>query len=91
MPQKLDELRTLAVALFEAGQREKRKQAPTIWANSELKYRDLPSESVAVWDAVAMEAIKRLRRHNVRAQAGRAERARLSTETESRPCLEHAC
>ena len=28
---------------------------------------------------------------NVRAQAGRAERAQLLTETESRPCLEHVC
>src|SRR6266702_975430 len=27
--------------------------------------------------------------HNARAQAGRAERVRLSTETESRPCLKH--
>jgi len=28
---------------------------------------------------------------NVRGQAGRDERVRLSTETESRPCLEHTC
>jgi hypothetical protein len=61
MKQKLDELRTLAVNLFEAGQREKRAQPPSIWSNGDLQFRDLPSESVKYWDAIAAEAYKRLR------------------------------
>lgn len=63
MKQKLDEVRTLAVALFEAGQREKRKHPPEIWGNSRnLKFRDCPSETVDVMDAMALEAIRSLRR-----------------------------
>lgn len=59
MNQKLDELRTLAVQLFEASQAEKRKHGPEIWGDSRNhKFRDLPPESVAVWDAVALAAIK---------------------------------
>ena len=59
MKQKLDEVRTLAVRLFEAGQIEKRKHSEDIWgAQSRLKFRDLPSESVAVWDAIALAAMK---------------------------------
>ena len=69
MRQKLDEVRTLAMKLFEAAQREKRKQ-PGIWANPELKWRHLPSESVAVWDAVAICAYKQLDRHNTELRRG---------------------
>jgi hypothetical protein len=66
MAQKLDEVRTLAVKLFEASQKEKRSQPLEIWGESaNLKFRDLPSESVAVWDAVAIEAIKYLRIHRL--------------------------
>lgn len=55
MKQELDEVRTLAVKLYEAGQAEKRKQKPGIWGSgSSLKFRDLPAESVAVWDAIAL-------------------------------------
>jgi hypothetical protein len=62
MRQKLDEVRTLAVALFEAAQQARRKQPPEIWGDAaNRKFRDLPSESVDVLDAMAMEAIKRLR------------------------------
>jgi len=58
MPQELDELRTLAVKLYEAGQQQKRKQKYQIWgADRDRKFRDLPSESVAVWDAVAACAV----------------------------------
>jgi hypothetical protein len=58
MKQKLDELRTLAVKLFEAGQTEKRRQSPEIWGEDRnRKFRDLPSESVKVWDAVALAAL----------------------------------
>ena len=60
MKQKLDEVRTLAVRLFEAGQAEKRKQPDYIWGeNRHLKFRDLPSESIAVWDAIALAALKK--------------------------------
>lgn len=63
MKQKLDKLRTLAVKLFEAGQTEKRKQSVEIWGEGRnLKFRDLPSESVEVWDAIALAAIKALRK-----------------------------
>lgn len=60
--QRLDEVRTLAIRLFNAGRRQKQKHGPHIW--DDTKWKDLPSESVEVWDAVAMEAIRRLRRHN---------------------------
>ena len=61
MKQELDEVRTLAVKLYEAGQKEKRKQKPEIWGSDrDRKFRDLPSESVAVWDAVALAAYDEL-------------------------------
>jgi hypothetical protein len=61
--QKLDEVRTLAVALFESGQREKRKHPPEIWGESRnIKFQDLASETVAVMDAMAIEAYRRLRK-----------------------------
>jgi hypothetical protein len=50
--QQLDAARTLAIKLFEAGEAEKRKQ-PKIWGVTR-KWRDLPSESVKVWDAIAV-------------------------------------
>lgn len=59
MRQALDEVRTLAVKLFEAGQAEKRKQPWDVWGTArDTKFRDLPSESIAVWDAVALAAFK---------------------------------
>lgn len=59
--QQLDEVRTLAVKLFEAGQVEKRKQPPEIWGGQRhLKFEHLPSESVAVWDAIAIEAFRHI-------------------------------
>jgi hypothetical protein len=60
MKQELDEIRTLAIALFEAGESEKRKQPKHIWGETR-SFRDLPSESVAVWDAVAICAYKQLK------------------------------
>lgn len=57
--QELDEIRTLAIQLFNASRRQKKKHGPHIWQDTE--WRDLPSESVEVWDAVAKEAYKRLR------------------------------
>lgn len=63
MKQSLDRLRTLAVELFEAGQREKRKQPPHIWGeNRFLKFSELPTESIALWDAVALAALVSIRR-----------------------------
>ncbi len=63
MKQKLDEVRALAIKIFEAGQNEKRKQAPEIWGEDRLRtWRDLPSESIAVWDAVAICAYRELKR-----------------------------
>lgn len=61
MKQKPDEIRVLAVELFDAGQREKRKQSPQIWGNNRyLRFESLPCESVAVWDAIAIAAIRKL-------------------------------
>lgn len=65
MKQKCDEVRTLAIKLYEAGQREKRRQPTVIWGTDCLRtWRDLPSESVAVWDAIAFCAYRLLKRHN---------------------------
>lgn len=64
MKQKLDEARTLAIKLFEAGEAEKRKQPKHIWGG------DLPSESVAVWDAIAICAYRELKRPNAELRHG---------------------
>ena len=64
MKQKLDEVRTLAIKLYEAGQKEKRNQphSSVTWGyDCQRTWRDLPSESVAVWDAIAIEALRRLK------------------------------
>ena len=62
MKQELDEIRTLAIKLHEAGQKEKRRQPRHIWMDSaDRQWRDLPSESVAVWDAIAICAYQQLR------------------------------
>ena len=62
--QKLDGVRTLAIKLYEAGQEAKRKQPEEIWGNSRsLSWRDLPSETVAVWDAVAICAYDEFNRN----------------------------
>lgn len=57
--QKLDEVRTLAIKLFKASQAEKRQQPPEIWGRV-CEWVDLPSESVAVWDAIAICALKEI-------------------------------
>ncbi len=57
MKNELDEVRTLAIKLFNASQTEKQKQPKYIWGTS-LKWRDLPSESIALWDAIAVCALK---------------------------------
>lgn len=54
MKQQLDECRTLAIKLFEAGEAEKRRQPKNIWGNQIRTWRELPTESVAVWDAIAL-------------------------------------
>lgn len=74
--QQLDEARTLAIQLFNAGEAEKRKQPKHIWGGQLREWRDLPSESVAVWDAIAIEAYRRLR-HN-----DQAHRSALGGEVE---------
>jgi len=43
MKQQLDEVRTLAIKLFEAGEKEKRKQPKHIWDGQTRTWRDLPS------------------------------------------------
>lgn len=61
MKQKLDEVRTLARELFEAGQKRKRRQPKTAWSDcGRLAWHHLPLETVDIWDAVAKCAIKRL-------------------------------
>lgn len=63
MRQQLDELRTLAINLFKAAEAEKLKHPKGTWGDgAPREFRDLPSESVDVWDAIAMEAYKQLRR-----------------------------
>jgi hypothetical protein len=59
--QQLDEVRTLAIKLFEAGEAQKRNQPKHIWGQTRT-WEDLPSESVAVWDAVAICAYQQLKR-----------------------------
>jgi len=59
MKQKTDEVRTLAIKLFKASEAEKRKQPKHIWGTPR-NWRDQPSESVAVWDAIALCAYKQL-------------------------------
>lgn len=62
MKQQLDECRTLAIRLFEAGESEKRKQPKQIWGGQTRRWSDLPTESVAVWDAIALSAFDYFRR-----------------------------
>jgi hypothetical protein len=63
MKQKLDEVRTLAAKLFKAGQKEKRKQPKEVWGNWALQeWHDLPSESVALWDAISICAYREVDR-----------------------------
>jgi hypothetical protein len=65
MKQKLDEVRTLAIKLHRASEREKMRQPRHIWGQTRpRKWRDLPSESEAVWDAVAIRAYELLKGHN---------------------------
>jgi hypothetical protein len=61
MKQRPDKIRTLALKLFEACQKKKRSQGKEIWGDI-AEWRDLPSESVAVWDAIARRAYNQLRR-----------------------------
>ena len=69
MKQKLDEARTLAIQLHRAAEREKMRQPREIWGQTRQRHwRELPSESVAVWDAVAIRAYQLLKGHNVPAQ-----------------------
>ncbi len=63
MKQKLDEVRTLAIKLYKAGQKENRKHSCQIWGfDCHREWRDLPSETVLIWDAIAIEAYRQLRR-----------------------------
>ena len=62
MKQQLDECRTLAIKLFEAGKAEKHKQPKHIWEGQTRTWRDLSSESVAMWDAIARCAFDHFRK-----------------------------
>lgn len=59
MKQQLDEVRTLAIMLFKASEEKKREFPQHIWG-APRSWDDLPSESVAVWDAVAICAYRKL-------------------------------
>lgn len=53
-----NEVRTLAVRLFEAGQREKQKQPAEIWSGDRFtRFCDLTRHEAAVWDAIAVRAL----------------------------------
>jgi len=57
----MSEIRTLAIKLYEAGQKRKRKQPTEIWGEGRnTTWQDLPSESADVWDAVAICAFEHL-------------------------------
>jgi hypothetical protein len=60
--QQLDECRTLAIKLFESGEAIKRKQPKHIWDGQTRAWRDLPSESVDVWDAISLCAFDYFRK-----------------------------
>ena len=65
MKQRCDDVRMLAIDLFEAAQREKRKQIAQVSDENGFRFEawsDLADQSVAIWDAVAAEAYRRLRR-----------------------------
>lgn len=59
MKQKLDAARTLAIQLYEAAQKEKENWEQLL---PTPKWRDLTKDSVAIWDAVAIEAYRRLKK-----------------------------
>ena len=63
MKQKLDEIRTLAIKLYEAGQKEKRKH-PKQLGVANLAWRELSPTAIAVWDSVAICAYNELKRKN---------------------------
>ena len=54
---------SLAIKLFNASEAQKRKQPKGTWGTPR-KWRDLPSESVAVWIAVATAAIRHVNKQN---------------------------
>jgi hypothetical protein len=56
MKQKLNKARTLAIQLYNASRKVKLSQPPEIWGRPICEWRHLPSESVDVWDAVAIRA-----------------------------------
>lgn len=62
--QTLEDVRTLAIKLYNASRKEMLSQPKHIWGRPLCKFRDLPSESVAVWDAVAIRAYRLLKGHN---------------------------
>lgn len=64
--QQLDAVRKLAIQLFNAGEAEKRRQPKHIWSGQLREWRDLPTESTAVWDSIATEAFRRLRHNDKR-------------------------
>lgn len=75
MPQKLDELRTLAIKLFEAGEKVKGKHGKHVWGHDPRDWRDQPSETIEVWEAVAREAYARVTIRRVGDETERANEA----------------
>ena len=55
-PSSASSVRKLAIKLFEAGEAEKRTQPEEIWGLTRT-WRDLPSESMSVWDEIARCAL----------------------------------
>lgn len=56
-----DTIRQLAERLYEAGQKQKRKQLEEIWGSDrKRKWEHMPSEGVEVWESIATTAIRTL-------------------------------
>ena len=58
MKQKLDKVRTLAIKLYEAAQKEAGK-SPDLWGNGR-RWRDLSQATMNLWDEVAICAYEEL-------------------------------
>ncbi len=79
MSQKLDELRTLAIALFEACEKKKAEHGPDIWGGEHPQdWRNAPTETVEVWEAVArvaFDSVTQCRSNDEMERADEAEEA----------------
>ena len=62
MKQELNEIRTLAIKLYETAQEENRKVADILTPNHFISWRDTTPESMKIWDAIAVCAYRELKK-----------------------------